>query len=476
VLIKHSFQYLIARGLPGIINFLALALYTRLLAPDEFGRYALVLAGVGLVDVFLFQWLRLVVDRFLATHRESSQEFLGGVLAQFSVIATIVAGVGLLGALTWSDHVWQRLLALAVPLTLSFAFFELTLVVLKAELRPGAYGQLLGSKTLIALVTGGFFAWVGLGAMAPLLGLMIGQVLAMLFMGWAIWRKVKWSWPDSTEWGTQLKYGLPLVLTFALGWVISASDRWLIAWLIDDEAVGQYTATYDLAFQALTLLLTIINTAAFPLAVRALESSGETGAKKQLQHNGELIIVAALSGSVALIVLTPSIINLIIGDAFRNAGISIFPIVIAAAALSGIKAFHFDIAFHLGRQSQWLVGITSLAAIVNVILNIFLIPKFGIIGSAWATVIAYGVALITSALFGRHVFTMPSLWPLVVKGIVIGFFAGFSATLGASIAETHLLKVFIGLMAASFITLILIYLLNINDLRKTFPIKRRPLH
>lgn len=55
MLLRHSALYTLARGLPGLINFAALAVYTRLLGPEEYGRYALVIAAVGLANAVLFQ-------------------------------------------------------------------------------------------------------------------------------------------------------------------------------------------------------------------------------------------------------------------------------------------------------------------------------------------------------------------------------------------------------------------------------------
>ncbi len=56
---RHTAIYLAARGLPGILAFLALPLFTHLLSPAAYGRYALVLATVNLLNALLFQWLRL---------------------------------------------------------------------------------------------------------------------------------------------------------------------------------------------------------------------------------------------------------------------------------------------------------------------------------------------------------------------------------------------------------------------------------
>jgi hypothetical protein len=135
-----------------------------------------------------------------------------------------------------------------------------------------------------------------------------------------------------------------------------------------------------------------------------LERGGEGQARAQLAHNGELIMAAALAGAAGLVVLAPSILTLLVGAAFRPAAASILPIVVAASAMAGIKAYHFDIAFHLGKHSRKLVLLAALAAVINVVLNLLLIPPLGIMGAAWATLGAYAVALVTSAVVGHRNF------------------------------------------------------------------------
>ena len=66
----HAAVYLLARGLPGIIAFLAIPLFSRLLEPADYGRYALVMASVGVLNALLFQWLRLSLVRYLAAYRD----------------------------------------------------------------------------------------------------------------------------------------------------------------------------------------------------------------------------------------------------------------------------------------------------------------------------------------------------------------------------------------------------------------------
>jgi hypothetical protein len=281
MLLKHSFAYLLARGLPGVLNFAALALYTRLLTPEEYGRYALLITGISLVDVIVFQWLRLVLLRFLQGQAQPGR-FLGSILAQYFLLTAIVSILGLGAAAAWPDPVWQKMLILAVPLLVTHGAVELTLEISRARLVPGRYGFMLGTKAAVALGSGMALARVGLGATAPVLGLVIGQMVALLGFARHAWRGVSLHWPAPEQRRRQLAYGLPLILTFGLGWIVAGSDRLLLGWMMGEDAAGIYSAGYDLAFQSLTLALTIINTAAYPLAIRALQEGGAKKAREQL--------------------------------------------------------------------------------------------------------------------------------------------------------------------------------------------------
>jgi O-antigen/teichoic acid export membrane protein len=465
MLLKHAFAYALARGLPGLSAFAALAVYTRLLAPDQFGRYALLIAGVGLANAIIFQWLRLVAARFLQNHA-SPDEFLGCILAQFYMLAACVGGAGIVLSLAWPDPVWQRLLALAVPLLVTQAGLELSLVISSARLEPRGYGLMLSSKAVIAVVLGGWLAWLGLGAAGPVWGLIAGQTIALLVSYRCIWGAAQMQWPADDELRRYLRYGLPLIATFALAWVISASDRLLLMLLLNEEAVGYYSPGYDLAFQSLTLVLTVINTAAYPLAVKALASGGPETARRQLQENGELVATAALVGCATLIVLAPSIVLLLIGEAFRPTSLALLPIVAIAAALAGIKAYHFDTAFHLGEQSHVLVYISSLAAIVNIGLNLVLIPKLGVLGAAWGTLGAYACALILSVIAARRAFPMPATGPLLAKSATTALFVSLAISCPAMVAAPVIYRLPVGLVLGLLAFVIAVIVFDISDARR----------
>lgn len=466
MLLRHSFYYLFARGIPGLVNFAALALYTRLMAPEDFGRYSLVLAAVGLVDVMVFQWLRLVLGRFIPAHREHPESIQATTLALFLTLATAVLIAGGAAGLLWPDPILRGLIAIAVSLTLVQAWLQLDLTLASAQLQPGRYGYLMGTKSLLAIIVGAWLTWVGLGAYGPLTGLILGSVLAWFFFGLRMWRGIRPQWPESSQLRDYVAYGLPLVVTFGLGWVIASSDRLIIAWLLDEAAAGVYAVGYDLPQQTLGLVLTIINTAAHPLATRRLEHEGVEAAGAQMHRNGELITTFAFTGAAALVALAPQLVELIVGSAFREGALAVLPWVAVSAAVAGLKAFHFDIAFHLMRQSRWLVITTTIAALANVALNFLLIPAYGIVGAAWATLTAFVVACVASAILGRRLFPMPPVLPLLIKAATVAasMYAGVVVILLLEIPA--IFELLLGCAAGGLLAIATSILLDIGGLQK----------
>jgi O-antigen/teichoic acid export membrane protein len=414
MLLRHSASYLLARILPGLVNFVALALYTRLLTPDEYGRYALVIAGVALFNVFFFQWIRVSLLRFLPAHLENPSALLTTILAAFAAIAFVTGGLGFCLALLWHDPIWQDLIAIAVPLLWAQAWLELNLELARSTLQPGRYGLLISSKAVGALVLGIILIHLGLREYGPLLGLLI----AMIIVG-VTWGRQPWSnriTRPSKELFTQfLHYGLPLTATFALSFIISTSDRFMIAYFIDDATAGIFSASYDLASHSLTLLMVTVNLAAYPLVVRALEHQGIAAAQEQLHRNATLLCCVALPSTVGLALLTSNIASTILGDSFREETITLLPWIAISILFAGLRAYYFDLAFQLGRKTiiqTWIVGSGACA---NLSLNIWLIPLYGALGAAYATFAAYGITLLLSIALAHKAFAMPLPWQDVFK-------------------------------------------------------------
>lgn len=463
MLLRHSAIYLLARGIPGIINFLAIAIYTRLLSPENYGRYTLVIAGVSFFNVVFFGWLGLSLARFLPAHLGNPQRLLSAIFTAFVAIAIFTGGVGILLTWLWPDPTWRVLIAIAVPLLWAQAWFEINLELARSKLAPVRYGFLSSVKAATAVGLGVFLVLWGFGIYGPLLGLLAGMLLAGAGLSLREWDGVYFG--RFIELRILLNYGLPLTATFLLDFVVNTSDRFLIAWLVNEAAAGVYAASYDLAQQSIGVIMAVINLAAYPLVVRTLEERGKEAAFTQLRRNVTLLVGVAVPAATGFAVLSPNIAHVLLGANFREPATTIMPWIAAAILISGLRSHYLDISFQLARRTGAQVLVLGVAALVNLGLNLLWIPALGILGAAYATLAAFVVSFGVSAWFGKRIFPIPIpysdslkaalasalmaavLWPLRfhvgVKPlgfqIFIGIIAYIVAFLGLNVSRTRTL-------------------------------------
>src|SRR5690606_28651693 len=115
-----------------------------------------------------------------------------------------------------------------------------------------------------------------------------------------------------------VQYGLPLTGIAILSFLIASSDRFILNHLSGIESAGLYSASYDLANQTLGLLMMVVNLAAFPLAMRALEDRGVEAVHAQLRENIIMLLAIALPAATGFILCTPNIAEVVLGEHFRE--------------------------------------------------------------------------------------------------------------------------------------------------------------
>ena len=410
-MLRHSAAYLLARGLPGVIAFLAIPIYTRLLQPEEYGRYVLVLAYAVLCNALLFNWIRVALLRYLPAYHHRERE-LRATLFTLNVVGSL--GVVLLSGLLFvlaAKQPWRELVLPACILIVCHAAFELFLEHDRARLRPWLYSRQLLTKTVLSVGTGALFVWLGFSWWGPVLGLTVGMLVPAAWTYVRDWASVGFAW-DTKIIGTAARFGIPVSATVAFAALMLGADRFLIAWFLGEGSAGQYAAGADLTAQSLTLLMMVVNLAGYPLAVREWERAGPEAAKVQLKQNASLLLAIALPAAAGLVVLAPGISSLVLGEQFRVAAARVIPLIAVGAFIAGFKAYYFDQAFQFAERTLIQVWIVMAAAATNVLLNLVLIPRYGIAGAAIASASAHTLSLATTIVVGRRYLALP--FPLVM--------------------------------------------------------------
>ena len=425
MLLRKTLQFGLATGIPALINFGALSLYTHLLPPSQYGQVALVLASVTVVNALLFQWLRSSTRRYVVAWSDRRDEFLGTVAKAYLILAGIAVAGAVVATFVLHERPLGSLLWLGVAILLGQTWFELNQDLVLMEHRADRYGGLAFSRALVAIIVGGGLTVGGLGALGPLIGMAAGFAVPGLWSWFGVWRNGAGTRVAASALMEKLVgYGVPLSASFALQFVLDSSDRLLLGALAGTAAVGSYAVAYDLAQQALFLLMMAVNLAAYPVIVRHLEHGGIQAAREHLRQQGVLLLAIGVPAAVGLSVLASPLTELVFGERYRASATSLLPIICLGIILGGFKAFYVDLAFQLSHRTAWLVRIALPSAALNVALNLFWIPAYGATGAAWATVVAFALGLTLSALWGRRFF--PLEWPwrdwlgVVVASAVMG--------------------------------------------------------
>lgn len=410
--------YLPANIVQGVVGFLAIVLFTRLLSAEEFGRYALAFSAATLTHVAVFTWLEAAMARFWATEKPGP-----GLAAHF---ASLYRTVFLISA------VYLPVLAVTLWLLPIDPIFKLALAAglggspLRCLAKLGqerlrASGEVTRSAgldmavTISGLLIGVGFALAGAGAASPLWGISLGALVALPFVLPGELRQAKRGVVTPDRVRTYAGYGYPIAAGLALTLVLSSTDRFVLEAYMGDAAVGAYHASYTLANRTLDVLFLWLGTAGQPALVMALERGGLDRLRIAAKEQASTFLLVGIPAAAGLALVARPLSEVLIGEDLRYAAASITPWIALSALLWGLHTYYFGQAFTLGRKTRFLLVAVAIPAAVNVVLNLILVPRFGLMGAAWSTAASFGVGLMATILMGRGVIRLPIPWESLMR-------------------------------------------------------------
>lgn len=408
---RHASRYMIANGVSAILGFTAIAIFTRLLSPTEYGLYVIGMSLMGIVNAVLFSWVRLSVLRFQS---ESQIDVRATAIAGygFSVLLTPVAVVLTL-ALT-DTPVLVAVLAGFVALALGL--FDFGQEVFRARQLPDAYMRVAILRAAMTLAISLGLVTLGLGGASLLVGLGAAYLIAGIVAAPWVWRAPVKGF-DRALFGQIAAFGVPMALSGALFALHAALDRFLVAYFLGEEAAGIYGAAADLVRQIILFPAVSIGAAAGPLVIRAFAEGGRERAAEQLQSSLGLLCAVLLPATVGLAIIAPSFAFVMLGPEFRALAEQLIPILVLAWLFQALTHQYVHLSFHVAKATRLVLLQGALLLAVNVGAMVLLVPPFGLVGAAWALVGAEAIGLAIGVGLTRWAFPMPAVPPMAWKAI-----------------------------------------------------------
>lgn len=461
VQLRHSVLYLLAHGIPALAAFLTLALYTRWISPEDYGVYSTLLVITNSANIILFNWLYVALIRYWHDSELTESELNGLVLGVLIVGSLLIMCLALLYFfLTKDAYVAVALAGLMISNAIYTAYQRINSINLQAKRYLFVeLGRVLITTVLAIVLVYLGYSWYGI-LLATGFGFLIIPLCSSHFWQRFIQTPSKMSYLNVLK---LLKYGLPLSLTFMLLELIHASDRILLSWLIGFDAAGQYAVAFSLPFQLLILVGSAINMAAYPLILKVLEQEGQELVKLKLNDYLLVLVGLLLPCYLGLLAVSHDFMPLLIGVQYLSEALRLLPWIGLLLVINTIYLFHTSLAFQLAKKTQETILVTGIAAILNIVLNLLLIPIYSINGAIFASLISYLLCVLYGHYLGSKYFELPVAW-LEIGKIAIAASVMFMVLkilpLGNGLTEGFV-RIVLGVMTYSMA----IWLFNVGEVR-----------
>jgi O-antigen/teichoic acid export membrane protein len=417
---KHSAIYGLGGLVQRLLALLLLPVYTRYLSPADYGTVATLVALTTVLAIVL----RLgISNAFFRFYYDSAEPPYRRLVLRTSFWFTMgMATVGLVAglALSWSLSTLlfgstadaEVVAAAFVGLWAQMNYEQLT-ALFRAEERSTAF--LAASLANIAItIVATLILVVGLDA-GPL-GVVVGSFTGTLLVYVALlgYRR--------EQLGLQLdrgllremnRFGLPLVPSAVFLWVTNFSDRFFLLELADRAEVGLYSVGVAIA-SAIVLLLTAFRTA-WPAFAYSIEDDRE--ARGAYAYVLTYLVLLTSWVATALALLSPWLVDWIAAPAFARSADVVGPLAFSVVAYAGYVVVVIGVGRMRRTQFNWVV--TGAAAAVNVALNLILIPPYGMMGAAVATIAAYVTMFLGMTWWAQRIFPVPYQWRRVATAAAV---------------------------------------------------------
>jgi O-antigen/teichoic acid export membrane protein len=423
---KHSAIYGLGGLVQRILAVLLLPVYTRYLTPSDYGTVETLVALTTVLVITLRLGISQAFFRFYFDSPDPGDRrrvlrtsfwFTMG-MATLGLVLGVLFSQEIAFALFGSSDDAEVVAAAFVALWAQMNYEQLT-SLFRVEERSVAY--VTASLANIGLTIAATLLLVVVLDTGPL-GVIVGSFTGTLIVYAALigYRREQLGLQLDRQLLREMnRFGLPLVPSALFLWVTNFSDRFFLVKLADTEEVGLYSVGVRIA-SAMALLLTAFRTA-WPAFAYSIDDDGEA----RRTYAFVLTYLVALTSWVAtaLGLLAPWLVDWIAAPAFSSSSRVVGPLAFAVVLFAGYVVIAIGVGRARRTQFNWVV--TGAAAVVNVALNLALIPRYGMMGAAVATIAAYGTMFLGMTWWAQRIYPVPYQWRRVATagGVGVALFA-----------------------------------------------------
>lgn len=476
---KDTLIYGTSTVIQRFLAFILVPLYTNTFPPSEFGIISNLFAYIAILNVFFSIGFESGYFKFAST-LEIGDKKENFSLPFFSVFINSLILSSIIFFLPYQIAPLFQLDAAHAPLLRYAAlilFFDAVVLIPFANLRLHRRAKQFGLLKVISITINislniiliFVLKW---GIEAVFISNAIASGVTFLIFIPLILKNISFTF-NKELYKEMLKFSLPIIPAGIGASFVQVIDRPILTYLTDDTTVGIYQANYRLGI----LMMLFVSIYEFAWRPFFLQTAKEANAKQIFSKIMTLFIFAMCILFLFLSFYLENIIKIplpfrgyLIGQSYWS-GISIVPIVLAGYLMYGIYV-NLMAGIYIEKKTKYLPLITGIGAAVNVAVNFLLIPKLGMTGAAYATLVSYFAMMvgiyITANKFYKVNYEFSKIYLIAFS--TIATFAVYSFTSGTFLHEWYFKIVFLVLF---FVLIFAFKIVTLKDIKSLRTIKKK---
>lgn len=393
-LFKAGGAYTVATFVLKGVNFFTIPIFTHLLTVSQYGVVNNFTAWVSIFSIFVGFNLNASINTAYHEYREDFAKFLSSILwlSFFIFVSATLIGIITIYFAINSYNIYFVLFVLIQSFVSFIISFQSTYYMIRnkyiSNIIVSFISTLLNVSLSLVLMNSIFSS-------QPDMGRIIGSTLGLSLLAVPLFIMIsirgKFYIFDKTYWLYALKISLPLIPHAIGNFVISQFDRIMIQEINGNQSVGLYSFTYNIA-TIISVLWSASNNAWVPWFFKNFHNKAWISIRK----SANLFTSAFM---ILTVVLMPVSVELsgILGSSNYSKGIVLIMPVTLGYFFQFLYGFPVNTEFVLKKTNFIGIG-TGVAAVLNVVLNLLFLPRFGYMAAGYTTLITY------IALFIAHYF------------------------------------------------------------------------
>lgn len=384
-------MYFMCTIIPMIIGIFSVPIMTRYFSPEEYGVNSIVDSTFSYFNCLTFAILGSICWRFYYRYKneEKTQLFLNYLFTLFFLYTCVITVFTTIFIVLEHELHVKFLILLKYFVTVLSGWVSVEIIVIRHNGESVKYSLI---TSLIVILDFAFLYILTYVLKLRNEALYISSIIIYtpLFLFLFLKRKYKiinvFKNKDTLK--EFLSFAYYNVATSFLTVVLLSSDRYMIKYFCEGyEAVGIYSKAYGIGERIIYSLATMFFNVYNPIIYKTLSDKNTEQEKIVFSRLINLYLLFMLPITLVFSMFSKYVVMIFLGSSFQ-VGYIIIPFVAFGYFLDRFSCSLFGVAINFKNVRLNLIGV-SIATFINIILNYLLIPLFGIVGGALATLAAY---------------------------------------------------------------------------------------